>query len=326
MSPRQDTPGGQQRSEPIPRGIEVLVKKASVDPRFEKLLLQNRTEAARAIGLQLEPAEEMMLQAVPRDQLEAIIAQTVVPQSHRRAFLGTAAAAMLAVLGVDEAIARAEEMIAPGGVRPPPPAPAGIAPDPVPPKAETAHPSFAARVTEILSRHSRTPASRMNPSTQLDRDLRLDRAGREAVRGLLEGEFRVPIPAEVFGTLRTVGQVIDEMMVRSAVGREVIGAIARHFQVAPGKITPRTSLVGDLKANAAQMNRLCVALMARQGITLPLEEFRRTRMVGDMIQMVDHALAVKRAAIQAEDPLKVPVSRGIRPDVPPFPYYGVRPQ
>ena len=35
----------------VPRGIEVLLKKASVDPAFRELLLSRRAEAANAIGL-----------------------------------------------------------------------------------------------------------------------------------------------------------------------------------------------------------------------------------------------------------------------------------
>jgi len=319
MGQRQDTRGGGQQPGEVPRGIEVLVKKASIDPQFKELLLQTPVEAAAAIDLELEPAEEMMLQAVPAEQLEAIIAQTVVPQSQRRAFLGTAATAMLAMLGVDKAIAQVTF-----GVRPIEVPIAGIETTLAPTTMETAHLSFAARVTAVLGRQTGTPVSRIGPGTRLDGDLRLDPTGREAVRKILEQEFRVPIPAEAFKSLQTVGQVVEEMMVRSAVGREVIAVIAGQFQVAPEKITPRTSLVADLKANIAQMDRLCGGLMARLRVTLPVEKFRRTRMGGDVIQMADHALAAKRAAIQAENPLKVPVSRGMRPDVPRS--YGIRPQ
>jgi outer membrane biosynthesis protein TonB len=83
----------------IPRGVEVLVKKAAVDPKFKKLLLGKRAEAAEAIALKLEPAEEAMLAAVPEDQLRAIVANTKVSPGLRPAFLGYAAAAMLAALG-----------------------------------------------------------------------------------------------------------------------------------------------------------------------------------------------------------------------------------
>ncbi len=84
----------------IPRGLEVLLKKASIDPAFKALLLARRGEAAETIGLTLEPAEIVLLQSTSVDHLEAIIARTTVPQEHRRAFLGHAAAAMLAAVGV----------------------------------------------------------------------------------------------------------------------------------------------------------------------------------------------------------------------------------
>jgi TonB family protein len=84
----------------IPRGLEVLVKKAAVDPAFKKLLFEKRAEAAKAIGLKLNAAEEAMLTAVPLPQLEGIIAYTRVAPKLRPAFLGYAAGAMLLVVGV----------------------------------------------------------------------------------------------------------------------------------------------------------------------------------------------------------------------------------
>jgi len=104
----------------VPRGIEILVKKASVDADFKRLLLEKRAEAAKEIALALEPAETMMLNAVPAAQLEAIIASTTVAPVSRAAFLGKAAAVMLAALGAGV------------GCNEPPPAPAGIPPDRVP--------------------------------------------------------------------------------------------------------------------------------------------------------------------------------------------------
>ena len=90
---------------PIPRGIEVLVRKAAVDPEFKDLLLAKRAEAAKEIGLELEPAEILMLQSLSAEQLEKTIAGTQVPEEHRRVFLGKAAVAMLGVLGVTSIIA-----------------------------------------------------------------------------------------------------------------------------------------------------------------------------------------------------------------------------
>lgn len=93
-------PGSGQPLGAVPRGVEVLVKKASVDAEFKEVLLAERAAAAERIGLALDPAETLMLSAVPSEQLEAIIARTHVPKEHRRAFLGTAAAAMLAAVGL----------------------------------------------------------------------------------------------------------------------------------------------------------------------------------------------------------------------------------
>ncbi len=84
----------------IPRGVEVLVKKAAVDPEFKVLLLAERSAAAAEIGLELSDAEAIMLDGVPAEQLEGIIANTTVSSKLRPAFMGRAAAVMLAALGV----------------------------------------------------------------------------------------------------------------------------------------------------------------------------------------------------------------------------------
>jgi hypothetical protein len=82
-----------------PRGIEILVKKASVDGAFRRHLLAERSGAAERIGLELDPAEAAMLDAIPETQLVAIIEKTRVAPLLRPAFLGYAAAAMLAAVG-----------------------------------------------------------------------------------------------------------------------------------------------------------------------------------------------------------------------------------
>jgi len=91
-------PGGGKGVGDVPRGVEVLVKKAAVDPTFKKILLEKRADAAEAIALKLEPAEAAMLDAVPLPQLEATVANTKVSPKLRPAFLGYAAGAMLAAL------------------------------------------------------------------------------------------------------------------------------------------------------------------------------------------------------------------------------------
>jgi hypothetical protein len=83
----------------VPRGIEVLVKKAAVDSEFKALLLAERSSAAAEIGLELSGTEAAMLDGVPKAQLKAIIANTTVNPKMRSAFTGRVAAVMLAALG-----------------------------------------------------------------------------------------------------------------------------------------------------------------------------------------------------------------------------------
>jgi hypothetical protein len=113
-------PGSGKALGPIPRGIEVLVKKASVDAEFCKMLLEKRADAAKDIELTLEPSETMMLNAVPEVQLLSIIERTRVEPKHRPAFLGKVAAVMLLALGVTMAACGHDAT---------PPLAAGISPD-----------------------------------------------------------------------------------------------------------------------------------------------------------------------------------------------------
>jgi hypothetical protein len=96
-------PGSGTATGKIPQGIEVLVKKAAIDPKFRAILLARRAEAAKEIALELTPAETAILQSTPRNQLKTIIASTRVSPASRRAFLGKAASVMLAALGVQTA-------------------------------------------------------------------------------------------------------------------------------------------------------------------------------------------------------------------------------
>lgn len=115
----------------IPRGIEVLVKKASVDPEFKALLLEKREGAAERIGLELAESEILLLRSIPKAHLETVISHTQVRPMDRKAFLGYAAATMLATLGLVSCD--------PGwsGGSQPPPAPAGVPPDRPPMEEET---------------------------------------------------------------------------------------------------------------------------------------------------------------------------------------------
>ena len=96
---RPSPKGADKALGPIPRGVEVLVKKAAIDPDFKQILMERRAKAADEIGLTLEPTEATMLAAVPAKQLETIIANTKVSEVSRAAFMGRAATVMLAALG-----------------------------------------------------------------------------------------------------------------------------------------------------------------------------------------------------------------------------------
>jgi len=85
------------------RGVDVLLKKAAVDPAFKKLLFEKRGAAAQAIGLKLDAAEAALIEAVPESQLDAVIARTTVSPKIRPAFLGYAAGVMLAALSATTA-------------------------------------------------------------------------------------------------------------------------------------------------------------------------------------------------------------------------------
>jgi hypothetical protein len=111
-------PGSGQPLGSVPRGIEVLVKKASIDPAFREALLSRRAAAADEIGLRLDNVEAMMLTAAPREQLETVIASATVPEEHRRAFLGHVAAAMLAAIGVATAGCGESVRLPTKGIRP----------------------------------------------------------------------------------------------------------------------------------------------------------------------------------------------------------------
>jgi hypothetical protein len=115
-------PGSGRSTGAVPRGIEVLVKKAAVDAEFRELLFEQRGGAAGALGLELDPAEATMLSAIPREQLSQVVEQTRVPDEQRRVFLGQVAAAMLAVLGVSVAgCGDGSGLVTSLGARPDPP-------------------------------------------------------------------------------------------------------------------------------------------------------------------------------------------------------------
>ncbi len=217
-------PGSGQSVGDIPRGIEVLIKKAAVDPVFRDLLLARRAEAADGIGLRLEPTEAMMLATVPGGQLESIIAHTSVPQEHRRAFLGQAAAAMLAAVG---AIATTTAPAWGGGSfgnqpdRGPPMTgasggmrmdrPGGKEPkEPLKPPPKRPG-NVENRVAAIIAEQFKIDKKAVARRTSLTDDLKAQFADQVKLKKELEREFDIKIAGPAFKKLGSVGQIIDHV-------------------------------------------------------------------------------------------------------------------
>ena len=189
----------------VPRGIEVLVKKASVDPAFKAILLERRAEAADEIGLQLEPAEAMMLAATPREQFEAVIARADVPQAHRRAFLGQAAAAMLAALGVGAvALANAPPSAGTMGNRPDEPAES----EPPAKKPDDKEKIIENHVLATIAKLFKVSPKDLKGDASLVDDLYATASQLVLLRRQLEKQFKLSIPRKDFEKLRTVNDVV----------------------------------------------------------------------------------------------------------------------
>jgi acyl carrier protein len=189
----------------VPRGIEVLIKKASVDPAFKSLLLDRRAEAADAIGLLLEPAEAMMLAATPRGQLESVIARADVPQAHRRAFLGRAAAAMLAALGVGAvALAKDPPSVGAFGNRPDEPA----KPEPSKKEPSEKDKQIETRVLAVIAKLFKVSPKELKGEASLVGDLYATASQLVLLRRQLEKQFKLNIPRKDFENLHTVDDVV----------------------------------------------------------------------------------------------------------------------
>jgi hypothetical protein len=137
-------PGGAGGPGGVPRGIEVLLRKARVDAAFREVLLGDPSAAAESIGLPLSGAEQAVLASVPREQLAAMADRIEVPEEHRRVFKGRAAAAMLAALA-GSFLAGCPEPPVVTGIRPEERPPTTEQAEPAPPKADPDEPPDAIR-------------------------------------------------------------------------------------------------------------------------------------------------------------------------------------
>jgi acyl carrier protein len=222
-----------------PRGIEVLVKKASVDPAFRAVLLERRAAAAKEIGLELDAAEAMMLAGVPIGQLDAMIARTEVLQEHRRAFLGQAAAAMLAALGV--VVTRASSVegggpgpgIAVGGMMADNPRSSG------PTKKDPSEDArdIERRVVAMIAKRFRTAETQIKPETSLAVDLHADTRQLVGLKRQLEKQFKLSIPKKDFEKVLTVGDAVK--CVQDAIKRRTQPNPPSPMQGSSGGIRPR---------------------------------------------------------------------------------------
>ncbi len=122
-------PGSGKEIDSVPRGIEILVKKASVDPAFKEVLLKERAVAASRIDLSLEDTEVTMLNNIPQPHLEGIISATKVSPNMKQVFLGYTAAVMLAALTATASASENDYRAATQGISPDDVATRGIRPD-----------------------------------------------------------------------------------------------------------------------------------------------------------------------------------------------------
>jgi len=81
----------------IPRGLELLIKRASVDPEFKTALVQKRIKLLNELGICLDETEKSILECVPSDHLTRMIDATEVPPAQRKAISSGSVAAMLAL-------------------------------------------------------------------------------------------------------------------------------------------------------------------------------------------------------------------------------------
>jgi acyl carrier protein len=198
----------------VPRGIEVLVKKASVDSAFKAAFLDHPAAAAKEIDLQLTPAEVGLLAATPREQLELVIDRAEVPLADRRAFLGRAAAAMLAALGVvaGGGAAFASEPGTVDGQSSESEQPEGTAKKP-PDRAK----AIETAVLAIVAGQFNVPPKELKGGATLVNDLHATTSQMVKLRHQLEKQFKLSIPRKDFVKIRTVDEVVG--YVKEAVRR-----------------------------------------------------------------------------------------------------------
>ena len=81
----------------VPRGIELLLKKAKADDEFARYFLDRPLAAASELGLELSPTEARVLESMPRSTLETAVEHTRVADAHVPLLRSARTAAALAM-------------------------------------------------------------------------------------------------------------------------------------------------------------------------------------------------------------------------------------
>ncbi len=302
-------PGSGQPVGAIPRGIELLMKKAAVDPEFRTLLVERRAEAASQIGLQLDPAESLMLAVVPQTQLETIIDRTTVPLEHRRAFLGKTVAAMLAAVGVLTPGDATAAFGGCGGIRPDARGEIGsfgVRPD-LPDKGagqipDAQHPILAKIRAVLADVLERDPAT-IHFDTKPKADLEMTDDQIRAVRQSLKEAFLVPIPYHAFLQSETVGEWVDHVERAQEVQQVVADVLRKQLKLEDNvAITDKTCLHDKLKITPAQLGAVRRDLSRQLRIHLDWKEFRQKETVGQLVAMAADLVRLRQQNADKPDP------------------------
>jgi len=232
-----------------------------------------------------------------------------VPAEHRRAFLGTAAAAMLAVLGAPASEASGGFGVT--GIRPPSP--------------KEQHPSpTETKLIDLIAKELGIPKQRITRESSIGIEIKADAKQREAIRQGMEKEFAIAVPNEVFGGLKDVGHIVVYVTTARSTQPSLLNLLAKRFKVQREQIAFDTSLETDLKISARKQAYLKTALQQQYRVTLSPSKFTKCKTVGDLAGCVTDAVT-RRGSGHGEKPTMgsfgvrpnpIPTSRGVRPDLP----------
>ena len=250
----------------IPRGLEVLVKKASVDTEFRALLLADPSAAARSIDLTLTLYEQSMLAAVTREQMTAIIDATVVPEAHRRAFLGTASAAMILLLGGFAGLATISVSVSAGNRSDHPI-------DPTPVAEKTFYHAYCLRKAAADAMGVRAyDEKRFEPFGSEEFD---EAAQLKFQTNVAQGyDLEVYVPLTRIQQWTTVKDATDYVDLAVLAQRPVILQVAMTAGISPSGELIEKSLVDDLKLDVTQRAEIHRQLAKSLGQSISWDEFK----------------------------------------------------